>query len=63
MVTYGFRGNEPQINADERRYKPVMEFDKTIHRKGRKERKVKRQESSRQKYQPAPRLSAIMRGG
>jgi hypothetical protein len=66
MAACGFREKEPQINADERRYKPitefiglfvhqlfsVTEFDKTIHRKGRKERKVKRQESLRSKYQP-----------
>ncbi|KCZ72006.1 hypothetical protein ANME2D_01405 [Candidatus Methanoperedens nitroreducens] len=59
MVAYESTGKEPQIDADERRFFPVtefielfvdrffsvMEFDKTIHCKGRKERKEKRQES------------------
>jgi hypothetical protein len=31
---------EPQMNGDERRYVHVTGFGKTIHRKGRKERKV-----------------------
>ncbi|KCZ72004.1 hypothetical protein ANME2D_01403 [Candidatus Methanoperedens nitroreducens] len=61
MAVYESTGKEPQINADERRFFPVtefielfvdrffsvMEFDKTIHRKGRKERKAKRQKSFR----------------
>jgi hypothetical protein len=55
----GFRGKEPQMNADERRFFlatefielfvgrsfSVIEFDITMHRKGRKERKVKQQDS------------------
>ncbi|VVB86042.1 Uncharacterised protein [uncultured archaeon] len=35
---------EPQINEDERRYNPVTDFSRAIHRKGRKERKAHRGE-------------------
>jgi hypothetical protein len=35
---------KPQINADERRYVHVTEFDGAIHRKGRKERKAAQHE-------------------
>ncbi len=38
---------KPQMNADERRYIPVTYFVKTIHRKGRKERKAMQHESLR----------------
>ncbi len=36
--------NQPQINADERRYFLTSEFSKIIHRKGRKERKAAQHE-------------------
>jgi len=41
------KDNEPQINADERRYLLVTYFIKKTHRKGRKERKARQQESLR----------------
>lgn len=37
MVACRFRGEEPQINADERRYSLASDFCKRIHRKVRKE--------------------------
>ncbi|SNQ61990.1 hypothetical protein MNV_560036 [Candidatus Methanoperedens nitroreducens] len=74
MAACGFREKEPQINADERRYKPVTDFISffngklfsvtdfgATHRKGCKKRKEKRLESLRSKYQPAPWLNAMMR--
>ena len=42
MTACGFREKEPQINADERRYEPVMELG-AAHRKVRKERKAQPQ--------------------
>ncbi len=38
---------KPRMNADERRYIPITDFGKTIHRKGRKEHKAMQQESLR----------------
>ena len=56
MAECGFRGNKPQINADEHRWSPVIGFLDTssyaplpamdfgaAHRKGRKERKGQQQ--------------------
>ncbi|GFO96487.1 hypothetical protein ig2599ANME_0676 [groundwater metagenome] len=42
MTVCGFREAEPQINADERRYKPATDFC-AAHRKVRKDRKVQPQ--------------------
>gem|GEM_PF-2267400 len=42
MTACGFLDKEPQINADERRYKPVTDLG-AAHRKARKERKAQPQ--------------------